>query len=179
MKIDHKKIDFFDKNNKSILIYNPLSYVGHFDSWCAIFVNCLLENGWKVCVITKNSKNILDYHSRHLLQYQSELLVLDDTSTLLSSNYYIFCRKLLSKLKIFYFLDFINNKTLELNNIKTNKAVSFFLRSVGFITRKLKAELLRAFQPSLKISPINPTDFADDIHLVVTATNTAQQPCGG
>jgi hypothetical protein len=169
MTIDYKKIDFFDKNNKSILIYNPLSYVGHFDSWCSIFVSCLLQNGWKVCVVTKNSKIILDENSRHSPQYRSELLVLDDTSSLLNSNYYIFCRKILDKFNIFNFLQFINKKTLELNSDQTNVVVSFILRSVNFVARKLSDVLKHAFQPSLKINPINPADFADDIQLVVTA----------
>lgn len=169
MTIDYKKMDFFDKNNKSILIYNPLSNVGHFDSWCSIFVSCLLQNGWKVCVVTKNSKNLSYESSKYSPQYLSELLVLDDTSKLLNSNYYIFCRKILEKLNILNFLQFINNKSLKLNSNEMNVVASFLLRSVNFVARKLSAGLKRAFQPSLKINPINPNDFADDINLVITA----------
>lgn len=37
---------------KSVILYNPITGTGHFDSWCALFCNALQEQGWRVFVIT-------------------------------------------------------------------------------------------------------------------------------
>ena len=69
--------DFLKKNSKSIVIYNPLSNIGHFDSWCSLFVKILLENGWALIVITRNASKVLSDLDRADITDTSKLLVID------------------------------------------------------------------------------------------------------
>lgn len=41
-----------DSQGKSIVLYNPISGTGHFDSWCELFAGALLSCGWRVHVVT-------------------------------------------------------------------------------------------------------------------------------
>lgn len=41
-----------------ILVYNPISGHGHLDSWNALFVSFLLQNGWYVIAITPNMDDL-------------------------------------------------------------------------------------------------------------------------
>ena len=127
-------MNFFDNNKKSILIYNPLSQVGHFDSWCAIFTKSLLGNGWKVCVITKNSQKIFDTLPRETARDASSLLILDDHSLIKDNLYYNFCRKVLNQLKIFEFLEQIQ---FEIKPSSFNDGVRFLKRGFNYCIRKM------------------------------------------
>lgn len=44
----------------SIAIYNPISGHGHLDSWNAIFIQILLEDGWSVLSISPNPNTLID-----------------------------------------------------------------------------------------------------------------------
>lgn len=41
-----------------ILIYNPISGHGHLDSWNAMFVSFLLQNGWRVIALTPDVEDL-------------------------------------------------------------------------------------------------------------------------
>jgi len=41
-----------------ILIYNPISGHGHLDSWNALFVSFLLQNGWRVIALTPDADDL-------------------------------------------------------------------------------------------------------------------------
>ena len=43
----------------SILLYNPISGHGHLDSWNAMFVDVLLEAGWRVNVLTPDTQDLI------------------------------------------------------------------------------------------------------------------------
>jgi hypothetical protein len=162
-------MNFFDNNKKSILIYNPLSHVGHFDSWCAIFTKSLLDRGWRVCVITKNSQKIFDTFPQEIAKDASPLLILDDHSVIKDNQYYNFCRKVLDKLKVFEFLEHIQ---INLNPSPINERMRFLKRGYNYCVRKITNSLNKIFQPKLIISATNPMEYASDINLAINLLGT-------
>jgi len=162
-------MNFFDKNKKSILIYNPLSNVGHFDSWCAIFVKSLLTTGWSVCVVTKNSQKLFDIANYEIDIDSSRLLILDENSVIKDNFYFNFCREVLNKIKIFEFLERIQ---FPIKPSPLNDARSFLKRVNNYCARMITKGLNKIFQPKLIISATNVQAFANDINLAIKRLGT-------
>lgn len=162
-------MNFFDKNKKSILIYNPLSKVGHFDSWCAIFVKSLLTTGWSVCVITKNSQKLFDIANYEIAIDSSRLLILDENSVIKDNLYFNFCRKILNKLKVFEFLERIQ---FQIEPASLNDIRSLLKRVNNYCARMITKGLNKIFQPKLIISATKVQEFANDINLAIKLLGT-------
>jgi hypothetical protein len=162
-------MNFFDNNKKSILIYNPLSHVGHFDSWCAIFTKCLLDSGWTICVITKNSQKIFDTFPQEIARDASPLLILDDHSVIKDNHYYNFCRNVLNKFKVFEFLERIQ---IEIKPSPLKERMRFLKRGHNYCVRKIANSFKKIFQPKLIISATNPQEFASDINCAINLLGT-------
>ncbi len=159
-------MSFFNKKEKSILIYNPLSNIGHFDSWCLIFTRALLEKGWKVCVITNNTHKLEELSIQYAKIDSPQLIILSGASIIRNNTYFSLCRSIFKNLKIFEYLD---QAKIDIGNAKLNKKFIFFARIYNFIFRKIEIILNKIFQPKLIISGINPLYFVNDINLATKA----------
>ncbi len=159
-------MSFFNKKEKSILIYNPLSNIGHFDSWCLIFTRALLEKGWKVCVITNNTHKLEELSVQYAKIDSPQLIILSGASIIRNNTYFSLCRSIFKNLKIFEYLD---KAKIDIGNTKLNKKIIFFARIYNFIFRKIEIILNKMFQPKLIISGINPLYFVNDINLATKA----------
>lgn len=159
-----------DKKNKTVLIYNPLSNIGHFDSWCSIFVKNLLQNEWLVIVVTKNSKKISDDIIKNNNKYNSQLIILDNNTDIQKGWYFSGCGRVLNALKIFKLLGAVKIDIENLDRYKDKKTLRFFARSWNYLIRKADARLKALFLPRLKISAINPVHFADDVNLILKSS---------
>lgn len=157
-------MNFFKNNKKSILIYNPLSNVGHFDSWCMLFAKILLANDWKVCVVTKNSQKLFEIFNDEMTKDSSQLLILDDHSVIKDELYYDFCRKILNKIKVFEFIEIIQ---FQIKPSSLNGWRCFLKRGHNYCVRVIEKSIKKVFQPKLIISASSPQEFAKDINLAI------------
>jgi len=60
-----------------ILVYNPISGHGHLDSWNAMFVSLLLDQGWRVLALTPDIPALTSRLARKNLDDLTRLQVLD------------------------------------------------------------------------------------------------------
>lgn len=156
-------MNLIDKNTKSILIYNPISDIGHFDSWCKIFTTALLKNNWTVIVLTKNKKLLKEYLDKEFNNYRNNYIILNDCNIIKSNANNVIVNDI-SSLK---FIKYIN---IKLNGIKINKINLFkkiIFNFLFFITSKLEFLFKKLFHQVI-ISSTNPSDFANDINLVIS-----------
>lgn len=154
MKINFLNKDFFLKNHKSILIYNPLSNVGHFDSWCKIFVVALLNKGWNVCVVTNNTKIFLgDIYIDNKFDL-SKLLLIDKNTVFHEQAVLKFSDFLFSKIRFIKF------------NSADNKLSTFFKKIFIFITNTIYTIIQKIFKTRVSISFTDPREFARDVELI-------------
>jgi hypothetical protein len=167
LKQSNFKQDFFSlaTDYKSIVLYNPLSGVGHFDSWCALFTRSLLLKGWSVCVITPVASRIVS-ELQDLTEEQLEhVLILDPQSNLPLSPRI----QRLNKNKLF--LSFWNHL------VSSSTARSGLQSSIGHrihraICRRLLRRLSPHLRPSFVVSAHSPGDFATDVQLLKRSMNT-------
>lgn len=155
-----------DKNKKIILIYNPLSNIGHFDSWCSIFVKYLLSYDWTVIVVTKNSNKIRVDFKDNIGIVDKKLIILDHNSNFKKGRYFVICKSILNKLKIFEILDSFSIDIQQFNQYRFAKILQFIARINNYLMHQIDFGLKAFFLPGLKISATNPVDFADDIDLI-------------
>jgi hypothetical protein len=161
--------DFLKKNSKSIVIYNPLSNIGHFDSWCSLFVKNLLENGWALIVITRNAAKVLsDLDHAHITD-KSKLLVIDQGTDLRMDGKFSVLEIIINKTKILKFLNAIKLNDRRSNQSFFNILVSFSARVFNYLIRKLELFLSKFIPGKLRISFNNPVEFAADINLLTKA----------
>ena len=64
------------KMNKTVLIYNPISGVGHLDSWLIIFMTELLKYNWKIVVLTPQ-KEIINNEKLRKIKNKENLIILE------------------------------------------------------------------------------------------------------
>ena len=64
-------------NRPCILIYNPISGHGHLDSWNAMFVSLMLENGWRVLALTPDAPALMSRLAQKRTFDSTHLEVLD------------------------------------------------------------------------------------------------------
>ena len=155
-------MSIFNKKEKSILIYNPFSGIGHFDSWCLIFTSALLEKGWKVCVITNNIEKLTEVCSAYNNIDSKKITILSGSSIVRDNVYFKLCRGFFKKFKIFEFIDYIK---IDIEKKKLNRSETIFARTHNFFIRNIEMILNKMFQPKLIISATNPLYFANDINL--------------
>ncbi len=164
----HKISHFFKNTSKSIIIYNPISGVGHFDTWCALFVKALVNKGWKICVITPSydqfTKNMQALSKGDV---DDNVLVFDVLSAIAPdwkgrALKLIFekIKKILPKQNKYFRLSL--NDTLQAGK-KTNALIKFGLRAMQFLKRKIQRSSSSVLYPKLIISAHNPLVFAADI----------------
>lgn len=161
------KKDFLKNNSKSIVVYNPLSNVGHFDSWCSIFVKVLLENNWAVVVITKNQQVLFEKLAGYKEHYKTKLLVLDQSANVGANDKISVMGNIIKKIKIISFLESLKLNDRRINQSLFNIINSFIARVFNFLLRKLIYILSKYNSENLKISFNNPIDFASDIDVLV------------
>jgi hypothetical protein len=157
-------MSFFNKTEKSILIYNPLSKIGHFDSWCYIFTRALLEKGWQVCVISNDRNKLTELSSEFNTIDAHKLLILNETSIIRNNVYFSICRKILHKFQIF---EYIKQAKINIDHSRLNSKLIIFARIHNFFVRKLEMILNKLFKPKLLISATNPIYFVNDINLAL------------
>lgn len=158
------------KNTKYIIIYNPLSNIGHFDSWCGIFVRVFLENNWTVVLVTKNAEiinnNYQEFHNN------SRLKIFDQNYDLKINNKKSFIEYFLKKTKIFELLS-----KLKFNERMKNQSFYFIMKRIiskvlNYIIQNIEAKFLKFSKYRLIISPKDPLIFASDIELIVSSLGT-------
>ena len=163
------KQDFFSLagNRKSVVLYNPLSGKGHFDSWCALFTRSLLLKGWSVCVLTPVASRIFSELQDLTEEQLQRVLILDPHTCLPPTK----LGRFLNKNKPFLSFQQYLVTTLRKG---TDARLGFVNRLHRMICRKLHGYLIRQLNPSFKVSPHSPIDFAEDIQLLRRLTT--QQP---
>ncbi|NDY83462.1 glycosyltransferase family 4 protein [Orrella sp. NBD-18] len=155
------KQDFFSLagNRKTIVLYNPLSGKGHFDSWCALFTRSLVVKGWSVCVLTPDASRILSELQDLSEERRQQVLILDPQTCLPLSPLAQYLTKNKLSLNLQHYL------VTTLRN-RTDVRRGFVDRLHRMVCRKLHGFFLRKLNPSFKVSPHSPIDFYDDIQLV-------------
>ena len=154
---------------RSIVLYNPLSGRGHFDSWCSIFTSSLVNLGWTVHVITPEKKPIL----RTLLS-----LNVDPTQYRLYDRETCFSRNM--HLKLIPLTDEAREPTdiaskdrprtqLTYKQSSPGRWINLFKKGLRFLTKpatKIKITLRRFLHPKLIISHLDPLIFSRDIAIL-------------
>lgn len=161
------KQDFFSLSNdaKSLVIYNPLSGVGHFDSWCALFTRSLLVKGWTVCVLTPVASRIVS-ELQDLTQDQLQhVLILDPQSNLPLSPR--FQRLNDNKLFLSFWRHLVSSLAAQ-----SNPQTGIVNRIHRAICRRLLRRLSPNLRPSFIVSAHSPADFAADVQLLKQSMTT-------
>ena len=160
------------KNIKCIIIYNPLSKIGHFDSWCNIFVKVFLENNWTVILVTKNAEIINNNYPEFHNNNKNKLIIFDQ-------NYYFnlnqkksFIEYFLKKIKIFELLS-----KLKFNEGRKSQSFYFLMKKIiskvsNYIIQNIEVKFLKFSKYRLIVSPKDPLIFASDIELIVRSLGT-------
>jgi hypothetical protein len=166
-----KKNNLSSAPRGSVILYNPISGRGHFDSWCSIFTSTLVRLGWTVHIITPNRTPLLELLTN--IGVDSEKYSIYDESTRFYRN--------LS-------LDLIvapRSKGAENKRINSLKLVSTgrqrrVLGRFGTVSHKGITKLKRLFasvwepieafsRPRLSISHLDPILFSQDITILSQA----------
>lgn len=153
--------DFFSTqaSKKSVIIYNPISGKGHFDSWCALFAKCLAKKGWRICVATPDAHPIYTELAGSDQEYKDNIVILDPQIQLplapISQN---LADSLLIR----------NLQNYLIRKIDQKKGTSpSFLNRVGQALRRRSLSILKFLsRPSLQISAHSPAVFANDLNLI-------------
>ncbi len=167
-----KQIDLQSKNCKSIIIYNPLSNIGHFDSWCYIFAKILLDSGWIVVVVTKNTKNIIREFETYDDKFKDKLILINQTNDIFTNDKSSVFENIIKKSKILEFIDKIRIKDYQKYHKITNSVKRSLLNKYNNCLIKIELFLLKFITSRLKINPNDQIKFALDINLLVHALGT-------
>lgn len=162
-----KKMKLQNKNCKYIIIYNPLSNIGHFDSWCSIFAKILLEAGWIVVVVTRNTKNIINEFEVYESKYIDKLILIDQTCDISTNDKISMFEIIIKKTKILDFIERIKFSQKQSNQKLYNVIIDSVTNIINKVLNKIEFFLSKLLKTRLKICSVNPINFAFDIELLV------------
>jgi hypothetical protein len=147
------------ENKKSIIIYNPISGVGHYDSWCALFARCLARKGWKICIATPNAQAISTELSELDPAFKRNILILDPhiQLPLVPKS-----KKLANSKQIIALKQYLT-EAIDQNEFKPSP---FLDRVRQAIRRRILVLLKFLTTPSLRISAHSPAIFAQDLQFI-------------
>ena len=162
-----------DSQGKCVLLYNPISGTGHFDSWCELFAGALLSRGWRVHVITPDGTLIEQRLRQAYPSAHGALNVCDRTSVLRGpipcespiDALYSTASSALQRLhhrmqaEAQCAIPSARRSVPDVLLQRTLRALTFLLRSIHAATRGL-------FNQRLNISNTSPLAFAHDVNLV-------------
>ena len=156
---------------KCVLLYNPISGTGHFDSWCELFAGALLSTGWHVHIVTPDgaliARRLRDAHP----SVHGALFVHDRTSVLrgpipcespigalhgaaISALHRCHLRPPAGRQGV------ISRAARRVLNGLTHPA----LRALAFLLRGIHAATRNMFNQRLDISNTSPLAFARDVN---------------
>jgi hypothetical protein len=157
---------------KTILLYNPISGTGHFDSWCALFARLLAKKGWRVVIVTPEAGVIRKLLSASA-QADVEKIQILDRERKISKRLWLdlpWFEDLIGRLLAFLraagqvpsYPDAVS-KNQALSKLDIQSAISFTKRVARFIARKGAHTLEYFVTPRLRIDPTNPVVFGRDL----------------
>jgi hypothetical protein len=163
-----------EKNNLSsaprgsVILYNPISGRGHFDSWCSIFTSTLVRLGWTVHIITPDRTPLLKLLTD--IGVDSEKYRIYDRSTR-------FYRNLSLDLIVAPRSEGDENRRIDNLKLVATDGQGRVLGYFGTVAHKGIAKLKRLFasvwepieafwQPRLSISHLDPIIFSQDIAIL-------------
>ena len=154
-------LDFFSRHDskKSIILYNPISGKGHFDSWCALFAKCLVNKGWKICIVTPDASAISAELAGLNQNYKRNILILDPHIQLPLAPFS-------QKLADHHLLKTLQKHLITKADPCSHCLPSFLTRVDQALRRRALAVLKFLFRPSLRISAHSPVVFAKDLQLI-------------
>jgi hypothetical protein len=160
------------KPPRTIIIYNPISGRGHFDSWCAIFTSVLARLGWTVQIITPDRASLLELLTN--IGVDSVKYEIYDRSTRFYRDFSLglivapqksgaFDNSLIDGLKLVSTHQ--NGHVLGYFRIVANK----FIVKLGMLFAPARRLIAAFWQPRLAISHLDPILFSQDIALLSKA----------
>ena len=171
-----------DSQGKSVVLYNPISGTGHFDSWCELFAGALLSRGWRVHVITPDGTRIEHRMRQAYPSARGALKVYDRTSVLRGP---IPCESPIGAMRsaaISALRRRHHRSPAKAQGAFTRAAQRALeglthsaLRVLTFLLRHIHAATHGLFNQRLDISNTSPLAFARDVNLVA-ASARLQKP---
>lgn len=164
-----------NSHGNSVLLYNPISGTGHFDSWCELFAGALLSSGWCVHVITPEGTRI-EHRLRQAYPSTHGALFIYDRASVLRGT--IPCESPIGVLHnaAISALQRLQRRSLASAQGATTHLVRRVIddlthsamRVPAFLLRGLHAATQTLFNQRLTISNTSPLAFAHDVNLVTT-----------
>ena len=162
-----------DSQGKCVLLYNPISGTGHFDSWCELFAGALLSCGWRVHVITPDG-TLIEHRLRQAYPSARDALFVYDRASVLRGP--IPCESPIGALHSAA-LSALQRRHHRLPSgaqsavIRAGRRVFDglirpTLRVLNFLLRSIDAATHGLFNQRLDISNTSPLAFAHDVNLV-------------
>mgnify|MGYP003606721895 CR=1 FL=1 len=165
-----------DSQGKSVVLYNPISGTGHFDSWCELFAGALLSTGWRVHIVTPEG-TLIEQRLRQTFPSSHAALTVHDRSSVLRGP--IPCESPFSTLR---------SAAISARQRRHRRRPSgaqgtimraarrvlagltdLALRVLVFLLRDIDAATHDLFNLRLDISNTSPLTFARDVNLVATS----------
>lgn len=157
---------------KTVLLYNPISGTGHFDSWCALFARLLAKEGWRVIIVAPQGAVIRPLFSS-ADQNEGQGIQIFDREVKISRRLWTVIPGFEDLVgRLLAFLRSAAQVPTNPEKAPQDKMVSTLgVQTVTSVARRLKrfvarrcGYLLEYFvSPRLRIDPTNPAIFARDL----------------